>query len=98
MIDKLGDVPSSYRKTLTQDRGKENYEYKDVENALSIDCFFAHPYCSYKRASNENTNGLFRWYFHKGTDFGKIKDQEISNVEYLINSRPRKRLGGLTPL
>lgn len=97
LIDRLGAVPSPYRKTLTQDRGKENYKYEDVENALGIDCFFAHPYCSHERGSNENTNGLFRRYFNKGTDFGKIKDRQVAEVEYLINSRPRKRLGGLTP-
>lgn len=97
LIGRLGAVPSPYRKTLTQDRGKENYEYEDVENALGVDCFFAHPYCSHERGSNENTNGLFRRFFSKGTDFGKIKDQDIAEVEYLINSRPRKRLGGLTP-
>ncbi len=97
IIDRLKDIPSLYRKTITQDRGKENYEYQDVERALSIDCFFAHPYCSCERGSNENTNGLFRRYFPKGTDFGKIKDRQVAKVEYLINSRPRKRLGGLTP-
>ncbi len=97
MIDRLGAVPSLYRKTLTQDRGKENYEYEDVENALGIDCFFAHHYCSHERGSNENTNGLFRRYFPKGADFCKIKDRQVAEVEYLINSRPRKRLGGLTP-
>lgn len=97
LIERLLDIPSPYRKTLTQDRGSENHEYEEVENALGIGCFFAHPYCSHERGSNENTNGLLRRYFPKGTDFGKIKDQEISRVEYLINSRPRKRLGGLTP-
>jgi IS30 family transposase len=94
---KLSQIPPEYRKTLTQDRGAENYEYQTVQNALDIECYFAHSYCSYERGSNENTNGLFRRYFPKGTDFGKITDQEISRVEKLINSRPRKRLDGLTP-
>jgi len=97
LIDRLEGIPSPYRKTLTQDRGKENYEYKDVQSALNIDCYFAHPYCSCERGSNENTNGLFRRYFPKGTDFGKITDQQVAEVEYLLNTRPRKRLGGLTP-
>jgi IS30 family transposase len=97
LIERLGNIPLPHRKTLTQDRGKENYEYENVEKALDVDCFFAHPYCSHERGSNENTNGLFRRYFPKRTDFGKIKDQQVAKVEYLLNTRPRKRLAGLTP-
>lgn len=97
VVERLKNIPSPFLKSLTQDRGKENYGFEIVERTLGLSCFFAHSYCSYERGSNENTNGLFRRYFPKGTDFGKITDQEISKVEYLINSRPRKRLGGLTP-
>lgn len=97
LIKRLHAIPSPYVKTLTQDRGTENYDYQVVENALDIQCYFAHPYCSHERGANENSNGLFRRYFPKGTDFGKIKNHEIAVVEYLINTRPRKRLGGLTP-
>ena len=97
LIDRLGVIPSPYVLTLTQDRGTENYEYREVERALTLTCYFAHPYCSHERGANENSNGLFRRYFPKGTDFGKIKNREIATVEYLINTRPRKRLGGLTP-
>ena len=97
IIDCLKDIPPSYVKTLTQDRGTENYEYETVSKALSISMYFAHPYCSHERGANENTNGLIRRYLPKGTDFGKITDQQVFEVEYLINSRPRKRLGGLTP-
>lgn len=97
IIDRLKVVPSEYLKTLTQDRGFENFNFKTIEKELGLFCFFAHPYCSHERGSNENTNGLFRRYFPKGTDFGKITDDQISKVEYLINSRPRKRFGGLTP-
>lgn len=97
IIRRLENIPSSYRKTLTQDRGTENIEYKNVEMKLGISCFFAHPYSSYERGSNENVNGLFRRFFPKGTDFSKITDAEISKVEYLLNTRPRKRHCGLTP-
>ncbi len=97
VIDRLRRVPSEYRKTLTRDRGTENFNYKEVEKELTLSCYFAHPYCSHERGSNENTNGLFRRYFPKGTDFGKITYQQIAEAEDLINSRPRKRLGGLTP-
>jgi IS30 family transposase len=97
VLDRLSRIPSPYRKTLTQDRGSENLEWKTLEQELGIDCFFAHPYCSHERGSNENTNGLFRRYFPKGTDFGKITDLEVAKVEYLLNTRPRKRLAGFTP-
>jgi len=84
-------------KTLTQDRGTENYEYETVSKALSISMYFAHPYCSHERGANENTNGLIRRYLPKGTDFGKITNQEILEIEYQLNTRPRKRLGYLSP-
>jgi len=96
-IDRLKSIPSEYLKTLTQDRGFENFNFRTIEGELGLSCFFAHPYCSHERGSNENTNGLFRRYFPKGIDFGKITDDQVSKVEYLINSRPRKRFGGLTP-
>jgi len=97
LIKRLQAIPSPYAQTLTQDRGTENYDYQEVEQVLNLKCYFAHPYCSHERGPNENSNGLFRRYFPKGTDFGKIENQEIAAVEYLINTRPRKRLGGLTP-
>jgi len=98
LINKLSIIPAEFLKTLTQDRGKENYGYKLVESALKISCYFAHAYCSQERGSNENTNGLFRRYFPKKTDFSKVTDEEILQIECLINNRPRKRFGFLTPL
>ena len=97
LIERLKEIPEEYLKTLTQDRGTENYNFQTVENELKISCYFAHPYSSYERGSNENLNGLFRRYFPKKTDFEKITNEEIKKVEYLINSRPRKRFGGLSP-
>lgn len=60
--------------------------------------YFAHPYCSGERGTNENTNGLIRDFFPKKTDFSMISDEEIQFVEQELNSRPRKRLRGRTPL
>lgn len=97
VIDRLKNIPNEYRKTLTRDRGTENLNYREIEQKLSLACYFAHPYCSHERGSNENANGLFRRYFPKKTDFEKITNDEINRVEYLINSRPRKRHCGLTP-
>lgn len=98
VYDKLNTIPSPYLKTLTRDRGSENMGWKNIQEKLSMDVYFAHPYCSQERGSNENLNGLVRRFFPKGTDFSKVTDEEIRRVEYLLNTRPRKRFGGKTPL
>jgi len=95
--ERLGSLPAPLRKTLTRDRGAENLGYEELERDLGIRCFFAHAYHSWERGSNENTNGLVRRFFPKKTDFRTITDEEIQWVEYLLNMRPRKRLGWKTP-
>lgn len=95
VIHRLKPLPC---KTLTLDNGTENFGYEDIQNELKISCYFAHPYCSGERGTNENTNGLIRWYFPKGTDFATIPDEVIHSVEVALNNRPRKRLGWKTPL
>lgn len=96
--ERLGKMPKHIRKTLTRDRGVENFGYQKLEKDLNISCYFARPYCSQDRGSNENLNGLIRRFFPKKTDFAKVSDEEINRVEYLLNTRPRKRHGGKTPL
>ena len=96
--ERLGAVPKEICKTLTRDRGTENMGWKELEEVLKMDCYFGRAYCSQDRGSNENVNGLIRRYFPKKTDFAKISDEQIRNVEYLLNTRPRKRHGGKTPL
>ena len=98
VCERLSSFPPSFRKTLTRDRGTENMGWADIEKALSLNVYFAHSYCSYERGSNENLNGLVRRFFPKKTDFAKVSDDEIRRVEYLLNTRPRKRFGGKTPL
>lgn len=95
---RLGRIPEHVRKTLTRDRGFENFGYRELEQKLNISCYFARAYCSQDRGSNENVNGLVRRFLPKKTDFSKVSDEEIHRVEYLLNSRPRKRHGGKTPL
>jgi len=97
LVNKLNKIPSKYLKTLTRDNGKENVNYEYVQDKLGLMVYYTHTYCSYERGSNENCNGLLRRFFPKGTDFNKVSDEELSKVEYLINTRPRKRFGGLTP-
>lgn len=84
--------------TLTLDNGKENQYWHELEKATGASVYFAHPYCSGERGSNENTNGLVRRFFPKGTDFSLVSDEAVAAVEYALNTRPRKRLGWRTPL
>jgi len=98
VCEKTRIIPSPYLKTLTRDRGKENLDYQTIERKMGLKVYFAHPYCSQERGSNENLNGLVRRFFPKKTDFAKVSEEEIHKVEYLLNTRPRKRHGGKTPL
>lgn len=95
---RLAHLPKHLRHTVTFDNGPENRQWMEVEQVVGVRAYFAHPYHSWERGTNENTNGLIRWYFPKGTDFGTISDEELARVEYAINTRPRKRLGWRTPL
>lgn len=98
LTKKLSRLPQRVLKTLTRDRGSENVRWREVEQMLGLKVFFAHPYCSGERGTNENTNGLIRRFFPKKTDWSKVTDDDLERVEYLINTRPRKRHGGLTPV
>jgi IS30 family transposase len=95
---RLASLPKHRRKTLTLDNGFENSNWRGIEKHAHIKTFFAHPYHSWERGTNENTNGLIRDYFPKKTDFTLIPDADIALVEYALNTRPRKRLGYRTPL
>ena len=84
--------------TMTADNGKGFAEHKRIAENLGIDVYFAHPYHSWERGANENLNGLVRQYFPKGTDFSQISQDDVIRVQNILNNRPRKRLGFLTPL
>jgi transposase, IS30 family len=98
IITRLKKLPTTGRQTLTLDNGTENAKHEQLSAKLGIKCYFAHPYASWERGTNENINGLIRWYLPKGTDFRKITPEQIARIEKLINSRPRKCLGYKTPL
>ena len=83
--------------TITFDNGKEFADHQNMASALNADIFFAKPYHAWERGLNENTNGLIRDFFPKGTDFSTITSAEIAKVERLLNSRPRKCLGFRSP-
>ena len=90
----LQGIPAT---TITFDNGKEFAYHLKVAESLGVETYFAQPYHSWERGLNENTNGLIRQYFPKGTDFDLVSDEEVARVEALLNSRPRKCLGYDTP-
>ena len=98
MEKRMSALPEILKKTITLDNGPENSDWQMMEERTSLKIFFAHPYHSWERGANENANGLLREYFPKGTDFATISDDELADVEYRLNSRPRKRLGWMSPL
>lgn len=83
--------------TITADNGKEFANHEKVSKALDCDYYFADPYCSWQRGTNENTNGLLRQYWPKQTDFKTVDEAEVDQVVTSLNNRPRKILGYQTP-
>ena len=83
--------------TITFDNGKEFAAHQGIAHALTAKIFFATPYHAWERGLNENTNGLIRDFFPKGTDFSMISNAEVAKVERLLNARPRKSLGFRSP-
>jgi IS30 family transposase len=96
-IQRLLEPISSKVFTLTSDNGKEFARHQEISTALNADFYFAHPYSSWERGLNENTNGLIRQYFPKKHDFTTITEKAISMVMNKLNNRPRKCLGFKTP-
>jgi transposase, IS30 family len=90
-------IPKKFTRSLTYDRGTEMAQHKLFTKNTGIKVFFADPYCPWQRGTNENTNGLIRQYFPKGTDFRKIDITDIQEAERRLNSRPRKVLDYYTP-
>ncbi|HEX2930742.1 MAG TPA: IS30 family transposase [Candidatus Binatia bacterium] len=95
-ISLLGPLAAQVH-TITVDNGKEFCEHELIAKKLNTRIYFAHPYASWERGLNENTNGLVRQYFPKKYDFSKITNEELQRVEDLLNNRPRKTLGYRTP-
>lgn len=84
--------------TITFDRGAEFADFKEIEKDLGTTIYFADPHSPWQRGLNENTNDIIRFFFPKGCDFRKVSDEELQTVVSLINNRPRKTLGYLSPL
>ena len=90
-------IPQDKKHTITYDRGTEFSDYEITEKKTKMEIYFANPYHSWERGTNENTNGLIRRYFPKKTLFDSIKKEKLKNVVLSINKRPRKRLGYQSP-
>jgi IS30 family transposase len=84
-------------KTITFDNGSEFARFREMEKALGIEVYFADTHSPWQRGSVENVNGLVRFFFPKGTDFKEVTPERVAFVEHLINNRPRKCLGWLSP-
>ena len=97
MIDLLSVVGRDKVHTITCDNGKEFSKHEEVAKALDTKVYFAHPYASWERGTNENTNGLIRQFFPKGSSFESISDEDVEFVMSNLNHRPRKCLGFQTP-
>ena len=97
LISKLADLPAALKGSLTWDQGNEMRQHRQIAEMTGIDIYFADPHSPWQRASNENTNGLLRQYFPKGTDLSQYSQADLDYVADQMNRRPRKRLEFATP-
>ena len=95
-ISHMADIQSKVE-TITFDNGLEFADHATIAKGLGADIYFAHPYASWERGINENTNGLIRQYFPKGTDFNQVTDEQVQWVMDRLNNRPRKTRGCKSP-
>ncbi|PIT89109.1 MAG: hypothetical protein COU27_02055 [Candidatus Levybacteria bacterium CG10_big_fil_rev_8_21_14_0_10_36_7] len=96
-INRFNGVPKKKKQTITYDNGSTFASHRETEEKTGIIIYFANPYHSWERGTNENTNGLLRQFFPKKSSFATITQNEIEKAVRLINRRPRKRLNYLTP-
>jgi transposase, IS30 family len=97
VIPVIADLPESLRRSLTWDQGTEMARHKKIAIAAGIGIYFCDPHSPWQRPANENTNGLLRQYFPKGTDLSAHSPQYLRQVADQLNGRPRKVLGWKTP-
>jgi IS30 family transposase len=93
----LRTLPAQLRRSLTYDQGPEMREHRLFTKQTKMRVYFAHPHCPWERGTNENTNGLLRQFFPKGTRFTQVSRAEIKRVQVMLNDRPRKILNWHSP-
>lgn len=93
----INQLPAHLKRSLTYDQGSEMAQHKKLTEETQMKVYFAHPRSPWERGTNENTNGLIRQFFPKGTNFRNVKIEEIRKAQDLLNERPRKTLGWMTP-
>lgn len=96
-IELLKRMKRSFRKTITFDNGTEFSGFQQIATGTGAKVYFAHPYSSWERGTNENTNGLLRQYVPKGADIRVLNHSRLATAAFRLNNRPRKRLGYQTP-
>lgn len=96
-VKRFSSVSVEKKHTLTYDNGTEFSDHERIERYTGMNVYFAYPYHSWERGTNENTNGLLRQFFPKKMMFATLTQKDVDRVVDLINHRPRKRLGYLTP-
>jgi len=94
---KLNQLNKIFKKSMTYDNGIEMAKHEKITQNTGMEIYFAHPYSSWERGTNENTNGLIRRYLPKGTDFNQIDEKLIMTIQQKLNNRPRKIIGYKTP-
>lgn len=97
LVKAIKTLPDALRRSLAWDQGTEMTRHKEIAFSTGIDIFFCDPHSPWQRGSNENTNGLLRQYFPKGTDLSVHTPERLAEVAAELNSRPRKTLGWATP-
>jgi IS30 family transposase len=97
IVATIATLPGGLRRSLTWDQGAEMAQHAELRIDADLEVYFCDPHSPWQRGTNENTNGLLRQYFPKGTDLSRHSVEELSAVAFALNTRPRKTLGWKTP-
>ena len=98
LISELSKLPKGAVKTITCDRGSEFSEWREIENRLNCNMYFADPYCAWQKGTNENLNGLLREFYPKGKNLERVSEKTLKKNLALINARPKKVLNFQKPI